>query len=234
MDSGQSTADSATRAFSELQVEVGQVLRSMSAIERAVVEKTVPDYSRDLAGILERLEDVGARLEAIEAKPAVKLTPGELESRIQARVENATAARERGLKESQTKLSWMIDTVERAFGTARTKKAQEGMLLKVGAIACVAGLLLGPFLWHQTIKRLPESWQVAEPFAAGLLDRPNWEEAGYRLIVSGNPEEWNQIAAGYGYAERYGESLAACETKAAKSGKETACKLTVTPPEKSD
>src|SRR3954454_16804747 len=67
--------DDATRAFEGLRAEVMVLRRAVEALGPALKENRAPDYSLTLGQIAKTQAAIGAHLEAMEAHPALKLTP---------------------------------------------------------------------------------------------------------------------------------------------------------------
>ena len=67
----------AERAFEALRAEV-------AALRQAVEGQTAPDYALTLGAIVKELQAVGARLDAIEAAPALAMTPATIAQQIRA------------------------------------------------------------------------------------------------------------------------------------------------------
>src|SRR5215210_7205302 len=67
--------DDATRAFEDLRAEVAVLRRAVEALGPALKENRAPDYSLTLGQIAKTQAAIGARLEAMEGHPALRLTP---------------------------------------------------------------------------------------------------------------------------------------------------------------
>ncbi len=70
-----SETDPAARAFEDLCAEMTVLRRSVEALPQAWRDNRPPDYTPDLARLVKALNDVGARMKAIEASPTLKMTP---------------------------------------------------------------------------------------------------------------------------------------------------------------
>jgi hypothetical protein len=70
-----SETDSAARAFEDLCGEMTVLRRSVEALPQAWRDNRPPDYTEDLARVVKAMNAVGARMEAIEANPTLKMTP---------------------------------------------------------------------------------------------------------------------------------------------------------------
>ncbi|MBS1084504.1 hypothetical protein JK181_13780 [Gluconobacter kondonii] len=70
-----SETDPAARAFEDLCAEMTVLRRSVEALPQAWRDNRPPDYTEDLARIVKVMNAVGARMEAIETNPTLKMTP---------------------------------------------------------------------------------------------------------------------------------------------------------------
>lgn len=130
-------------------VQAFEALRAEVAALRQVIEGAelqAPDYSPDLGRIVQGLNHVGATLEAIEAHPALRLTPAqfgqamtqagrELMNEVAQKYERARQDAERG----RHQLAGMI-------GTVRAKRNQTFWLIALPAMVFVFTLLASPVL----------------------------------------------------------------------------------------
>ena len=126
-----------------------EALRAEVAALRQVIEAggpQTPDYSPDLGRIVQGLNHVGATLEAIEAHPALRLTPAqfgqamtqagrELMSEVAQKYERARQDAER----ERHQLAGMI-------GTVRAKRNQTFWLIALPVAVFVFTLLASPVL----------------------------------------------------------------------------------------
>lgn len=97
-------------------------------IEAAVVEKTVPDDSRVIARMLASLQDIGQRLQSLEAQPMLRDTPEQIQQRQAYAVKDAVAAREQLERAAYT----APEMVERT----RTGYEQHQWLLGIAMVLC--------------------------------------------------------------------------------------------------
>ena len=70
-----SETDPAARAFEDLCAEMMVLRRSVEALPQAWRANRPPDYTEDLARNVKAMNADGARMEAIETNPTLKMTP---------------------------------------------------------------------------------------------------------------------------------------------------------------
>lgn len=180
----------AAYAFGELRAEVSLLRR---AVERLTDERTSqPDYAPSLEAIGKRLEDVCVWAQRVSERPAIKLSPAELERQIAAA---AASSRERdqqvmaGARGAMEAAGTRIDAL---IARSRSTAEQNRELLHNRIGFAVAGIALWSILPGAVARSLPVSWAVPERIAARMLGTDMWD-AGANMMAKANPKQWNQI-----------------------------------------
>ncbi|WP_250697618.1 DUF6118 family protein, partial [Acetobacter pasteurianus] len=183
-----SEADSAAQAFDDLRAEVSVLRRSVEALPQAWRDNRPPDYTEDLARVVKAMNAVGARMEAIEANPTLKMTPQAYGQGI--REEGLAASRrlegvfEKAIGEVRKERQALASII----GQANTRRDQWFWMLFIGIMAFLFGVGIAPPLFnHITWKNFDE--RVAS-FIVGGQDR--WE-SGAAMMRDARPEQWNSF-----------------------------------------
>ncbi|MCE2580820.1 DUF6118 family protein [Komagataeibacter sp. FNDCR1] len=217
-----SETDPAARAFEELCAEMTVLRRSVEALPQAWRDNRPPDYTPDLARVVKSMNAVGARMEAIEANPTLKMTP-------QAYGQGIRQAGISASQEMQTAFQKVIGEVRgerqalaNIIGQSRHQNRQNWWLLGVGLVCLVAGIGLSPVLAYL----LPSSvgTRVAS-FIVGEKDR--WNSGAMMMAVS-NPEGWQRVREDSQLVEANRDRIAACQKVASGQEKtQKSCVITV-------
>ncbi|GBR34843.1 hypothetical protein AA11826_1297 [Komagataeibacter oboediens DSM 11826] len=207
-----SEMDPAARAFEDLCAEMTVLRRSVEALPQAWRDNRPPDYTPDLARLVKALNDVGARMKAIEASPTLKMTPQAYGQGVRQAglsvCQDMQAAFHTAIRAVQVERQQLTDIV----GQARIQDRQSWWVLKVGLACLVAGIGLSPVLAYL----LPSSvgTRVAS-FIVGEKDR--WNSGAMMMAVS-NPEGWQRVREDSQLVEVNRDRIAACQKVA--SGQE--------------
>ncbi len=182
----------AAQAFEALRAEVAALRRGVEMIYRKQQEApeadAVPvDYSPTLGGMAKMLQAVEGRLQAIEGKPGLGLTPWRFESDIRAAGRQAGEQAMAAMQASASALAEAKQGIEGVLAGARTAREQR---VRVGA-AALLGLLGGVLLWVMAAL-LP--WGVGHRLAAVLVDTGGRWRAGERLMDEADPDAWDRQA----------------------------------------
>ncbi|KXV02473.1 hypothetical protein AD929_02565 [Gluconobacter potus] len=217
-----SETDPAARAFEDLCAEMTVLRRSVEALPQAWRDNRPPDYTEDLARVVKAMNVVGARMEAIEANPTLKMTPqaygqGIRQAGISASQEMQTAF-QKAIGEVQGERRVLANII----GQSRQQDRQNWWLLGVGLACLVVGIGLSPVLAYL----LPSSigTRVAS-FIVGEKDR--WNSGAMMMAVS-NPEGWQRVREDSQLVEANRDRITACQK--AVSGQEKtqkSCVITV-------
>jgi len=197
-------ADGAERAFEALRAEVAELRGALVALVERVpqpgqtraAEGAVPDYSPTLGAITKELTGVGARLGAIEAHPALALTPGQHAQQVAAGMKTARDNAAEGMKWASTELAKASGELRRIVGSATDQLMQQRREWAMAAIGAVLGFILWwPLLWG-----LP--WGLGDRLASTLVLGGGRWGAGQTLMREADPEAWGRMARLYNACPR--------------------------------
>ncbi|MBY4640178.1 DUF6118 family protein [Gluconacetobacter entanii] len=218
-----SETDPAARAFEDLCAEMTVLRRSVEALPQAWRDNRPPDYTPDLARLVKALNDVGARMKAIEACPTLKMTPQAYGQGVrQAGLsvsQDIQAAFHTAIRAVQAERQQLTDIV----GQARTRDQQSWWVLKVGLACLVAGIGLSPVLAYL----LPSSLGTrVSSFIVGGQDR--WE-SGVQMMEADNPESLRRIVRANRLVDASQDRIASCQKTANETKVDQPCVLTIRP-----
>jgi hypothetical protein len=190
-ESGDDDGD-AVRAFEALREEVAALRRGVELVcrqgQQAVPD--APDYSPTLGAMATTLTAVGSRLDAMEAHPALRLTPDlharEIAAGVRAarnEASNSASAGVMRLQEAARELGEMI-------GAVRTGIDQRRRVI----IALALGAALGFLAWWPLVAVLP--WGGGDWLAATLIGGDRWL-AGQTLMREADPKTWDRMVQLY-------------------------------------
>ena len=206
-------------AFEALRAEVAALRASL---ERDHDGPAAPDYAPTLGKI-------AATLAAIEAHPALQLTPQNYGAEVRAATESIRRGLETEVQRALTTIGQASGEVRRFAGDLRARDAQRRALLYAVAGGLIAGVVLCAGLGGPIARALPARWRVPERMAAATLGQDRWD-AGARLMRSADPAAWNGIAIGSQLWRDNGETLEGCARSAARTGKPQRCTVTLAAP----
>ena len=130
------------QAFEALRAEVAALRQAIEA----AAEQQAPDYSPDLGRIAKALNHVSATLEAIEAHPALRLTPeqfGQAMTRAGRELMNEVAQKyDRATRDAERERHQLAGMI----GTVRAKRNQTFWLIALPLAAFAFTLLASPVL----------------------------------------------------------------------------------------
>jgi hypothetical protein len=175
--------DDPAAAFEALRAEVAQV--------RAALEgrpTTATDYSPTLAAIAQSLA-------AMEAHPALRLTPDALASQVRQASEAAQQQGRRELANAVQRVDAAGADLERLAERQRTGREQVRQVAIMTAVGAVAGVIVWVCFSGPIARALPAGWSVPERMAAATL-RLDRREAGMQILRTADPALWNELAAG--------------------------------------
>ena len=211
---GAEPQDAAAEAFEALRAEVAQF---RTALEGLLT--TAPDYSPTLAAIARSLA-------AMEAHPALRLTPQDLASQVRQASEAAQQQGRRELANAVQRVDAAGADLERLAERQRTGREQ----VRQVAVMAGAGAVFGAVVWvcfsGPIARALPAGWSVPERMAAATLNLDRWD-AGARLMQSDNPQGWAQVAVGAKLERENRPALEDCWRAATRTGKAQRCAVTV-------
>jgi uncharacterized membrane protein len=220
--------DDATRAFDDLRAEVAVLRRAVEALGPALKENRSPDYSLSLGQIAKTQAAIGTRLEAIEAHPALRMTPAAFGEQLERAVTKASREARREAEDLVQGISIVSRDVQAMLGSARTREVQNWRLLEAGTIGLVAGLILFPLLGFPLARNLPFA-SLPDTLAASAMGEDPWR-AGMTMMSRADPQKWDAIVNGWRRAEAAGDELKGCYEAARKSAKEQHCSVVIKVP----
>jgi hypothetical protein len=211
---GAEPQDAAAEAFEALRAEVAQL--------RAALEgppTTAPDYSPTLAAIAQSLA-------AMEAHPALRLTPDALAYQVRQASEAAQQQGRRELANAVQRVDAAGADLERLAERQRTGREQVRQVVIMTAVGAVAGVVVWVCFSGPIARALPPGWSVPERMAAATLRLDRWE-AGARLMQSANPRGWALVAEGAELERENQIALQDCRRAVSKTGKAQRCMVTL-------
>jgi Family of unknown function (DUF6118) len=188
-DSGEGDA---AVAFEALRAEVAALRRGVELIYRGQQEAAgaagpaAVDYSPTLGGMAKTLHAVEGRLQAIEGKPAMALTPARFEADIQAAGSMAGTLSTLSVRDAASVLEGAKREFQGVLAGARARREQQAWV----GMAAVLGLMGGALLWF-VAAMLP--WGVGHRLAAMLVDTGGRWEAGQVLMREAGPGTWDRM-----------------------------------------
>lgn len=208
--------DAAAEAFEALRAEVAQLRTVLDGLPT-----TAPDYSPTLAAIAQSLA-------AMEAHPALRLTPDAIASQVRQASEAAQQQGRRELANAVQRVDAAGADLERLAERQRTGREQVRQAAIMTAVGAVVGVIAWVCFSGPIARTLPAGWSVPERMAAATLRLDRWD-AGARLMQNANPVGWSQLTQ---TSEIDGATAAAvdgCQRSANRARKPQRCSLVITP-----
>ena len=209
---GAEPQDAAAEAFEALRAEVAQL--------RAVLEglaTTAPDYSPTLAAIAQSLA-------AMEAHPALRLTPDALASQVRQASEAAQQQGRRELANAVQRVDAAGADLERLADRQRTGREQVRQVAIMTAVGAIAGVIVWVSFSGPIARTLPPSWSVPERMAAATLRLDPWT-AGAQLMRTADRVSWSVLMAASRLERENRTKLELCRNAALKTGRPQACPI---------
>ena len=206
--------DDPAAAFEALRAEVAQV--------RAVLEGRLtiaPDYSPTLAAIAQSLA-------AMEAHPALRLTPEALASQVRQASEAAQQQGRRELANAVQRVDAAGTDLERLAMRQRTGHEQVRQVAIMTGVGAVVGVIVWVCFSGPIARALPAGWSVPEKMAAATLRLDRWK-AGMQLLRTADPALWNDLAEGSQLEQDNAAALEGCRKAVLKAGKPQPCLITL-------
>ncbi len=213
--------DGAARAFESLRAEVTVMRRAVESLEA----KKLKDYAPSLGEISRRLDGVEQVVAVLANRPAIKLTPEAYEAQMRRAKVDAARPVESELQRAQN----LTAQLDRALGAIRPREAQRRQVLYAAAGGVAGGVVVLFLLLPVLARGLPDSWHVAERWAASVVGTDRWN-AGQQIAASASPEVWARTVQAARLEEANRETLDACTADAAKTGRRQRCTIQVDPP----
>ena len=209
---GAEPQDAAAEAFEALRAEVAQL--------RAVLEglaTTAPDYSPTLAAIAQSLA-------AMEAHPALRLTPDALASQVRQASEAAQQQGRRELANAVQRVDAAGADLERLADRQRTGREQVRQVAIMTAVGAIAGVIVWVSFSGPIARTLPPSWSVPDRMAAATLRLDPWT-AGAQLMRTADRVSWSVLMAASRLERENRTKLELCRNAALKTGRPQACPI---------
>ena len=210
-------------AFEALREEVAQ-LRTL--LESRGASEAV-DYTPSLAALTQRLKGVEGRLEGLEQRPALKLTPEGYARSLEQGVDLTRRQLRGELGEAHRALSAGAQRLEAAVGGLRERRRQTQWVIGAAGAGAVVGVLLWVGFSGPVARTLPG--QVAERMAAATLGKDR-AEAGQQLLKSGDPAGWNRAVEALQIYRANEATITACAARRGNSSKSAPCRGTLVLP----
>lgn len=217
-----SETDPAARAFEDLCAEMTVLRRSVEALPQAWRDNRPPDYTEDLARIVKAMNAVGARMEAIETNPTLKMTPQAYGQGIRQAGLSASQEMQAACQRAMNEVREERQALASIIGQSRHQERQSWWLLGVGLLFLVVGFGVSPVL----ASLLPSSvgTRVAS-FIVGEADR--WH-SGSMMMALDNPEGWQQVLQASQLIAANRDRIVACQKAASDQEKtQKSCIITV-------
>jgi hypothetical protein len=213
---GDPAAGDPAQAFEALRAEVAALRQAVDA----VAERQAPDYSPDLGRITQAVNGVIEGLEAIEAHPAVRMTPdqfGQAMTRTGRELMNEVAQKyDRARQDAERERHQLAGMI----GTLRGKRDQMFLLGAVFVGTFVFTLFASPVL----LGELPFGWNTNA--AATVMQADRWD-AGSALMQAASPQGWQDLVAASALVRANQDAIAACQQVARNQEKEQRCEIRV-------
>jgi hypothetical protein len=204
------------QAFEALRAEVAALRQAIEA----AAERQTPDYSPDLGRITQAVNGVIEGLEAIEAHPAMRMTPdqfGQAMTRAGRELMNEVAQKyDRARQDAERERHQLAGMI----GTLRGKRDQAFLLAAVFVGTFVFTLFASPVL----LGELPFGWNTNA--AATVMQADRWD-AGSALMQAASPQGWRDLVAASNLVRANQDALAACQQIANNEGKNHRCTIDV-------
>ena len=213
----------AVAAFTMLTGEVALLRRVVEQLSTVKAEVEIPDYSLTLGEIAERLD-------AIESKPAMTITPEDFAARINRAAEAARRTDAATIDDAQKGHRQATHEIWSLVSTMRGRDEQRLDLQIVLAGGIAAGCLLWSILPGVVLRALPASWHMPENMARHIIGEPTLWEAGIRLMEAENPRAWRVISDSAEMRRANRDAIAKCERAATKTRKAVRCTIRVEHP----
>lgn len=185
--------DDAARAFEALRAEVARLRQGVELVYRQGQETAAKgnvDYSLTLGRTERLLQVVDRRLEAIEGKPALAMTPEIYRERIEETGRLAGRMAGQAMSEGAAAQSQATRELKEVLGRARSKREQRWWLVTVG----IFGVIMGMGLWMLLVQNLP--WGAGTWLAAVPIAGDKWD-AGQELLREASPVSYEKMVTLY-------------------------------------
>jgi len=134
--------DPAARAFDDLRAEVSVMRRALEALPQAMEASRPPDYSEDIGQVKQAVDALAARIEALEKKPGLTMTPSAYAREISWAGQEATSEARKALKQAEQGFVKQSSMLEQWVFGARTGDSQNRWLFGMLALGFVGGVVI--------------------------------------------------------------------------------------------
>ena len=93
--------DPAALAFDDLRAEVSVMRRALEALPQAMEASRAPDYSEDIAQVKQAVDALAARIQVLEKKPGLTMTPSAYAREISWAGQEATSEARKALQQAE-------------------------------------------------------------------------------------------------------------------------------------
>ena len=181
--------DPAAAAFEALRREVALLNVAVGGL--AAERTAVPDYSETLGEIAKGVSVAVGRLGKVMSSSAFMTSPAETARQIAGAGDEARRQDRATLQQALAGLRGATHDLEGWIDRARLSNTQNWRLVQVGAVAILAGALLGAVLPGTIARAAPPRWAWPEKMAAHVLRRDLWS-AGERMLEAANPQKFQE------------------------------------------
>ncbi|HQT65525.1 MAG: hypothetical protein B7Z71_06650 [Acidocella sp. 21-58-7] len=212
-----------TQAFEDLRAEVAALIRTVSALPRALAENrqpAPPDYRSDIGKVAKELNALVGRLDVIEKHPAMRLTPEQHQQAVARAGNELMSAAAGNLNTATGDYELARGQLAGMIGTMRGKKDQAFWLIVLPIATLIVTLLVSPVL----LSELPFGWNTNA--AATVMKADRWD-AGWFLLGAADPAGKQDAAVGFNLVQVNRAALATCQQAAAREGRDQHCMVIV-------
>ena len=226
-------ADPATQAFARLEGEMALVRRAVEHLAAEKADIVIPDYSKTLGEMTNRLAAVAQGFNTIADRPAMQFTPEGLAARIEAAAQGARRADQAVLAEARERFDHGLQSMREIAGTAHAAREQRRRLVWAAGGGLLAGCLLWSFLPGAITRAMPSSWLLPERIATRMLGATSPWEAGIRLMRADSPQAWAALVQAAEMQRSNRRAIDHCRKAAGKAAKPVRCPIEIEPPPRS-
>ena len=211
-EAGGEEEDDAAQAFEALRAEVARLRQGIELVYRQGQEAKSAagsgaagpgvDYSLTLGQMQKALQAVQGRLETIEGKPALAMTPEVYRDRIEEMGRVAGQVAGRAMSEGAAAQSQATRELKDMLGRKRSTREQREWVFVAGA----GGVMVGMLLWTLLVENLP--WGMGTWLAAVPIAGDKWD-AGQELLREASPASYEKMVTLYNACGQ--QTLAFCQ-----------------------
>ena len=134
--------DPAARAFDDLRAEVSVMRRALEALPHAMEASRPPDYSEDIGQVKQAVGALAARIEVLEKKPGLTMTPSAYAREISWAGQEATSEARKGLQQAEEGFAKQASLLEQWVLGSRTSVSQNRWLFGMTAAGFICGTVV--------------------------------------------------------------------------------------------